>query len=112
MTEKLFYVDAYETEFEATVISYESKNGKFAVLLDRTLFYPTGGGQPCDTGTIGGLEVVDVYEKDGDIFHVTNVPISGTVKGIINWSRRFSLMQNHSGEHIISGIVNKRFGFD
>jgi len=113
-TEKLFYQDAYLKEFDATVLSAEEKDGKLAVILDRTAFYPEGGGQPADHGILGGLSVIDVHEKDGIIVH-TCIAAGGTfaagqtVHGSLDWARRFDHMQQHSGEHIVSGMLCSAF---
>ena len=106
-TEKLYYTDPFITEFPATVLSCEAGKNGFQVVLDRTAFYPEGGGQPADHGVIGGVNVTDVHEKDGVIFHTCDktVEIGQTVTGRIDWARRFDHMQQHSGEHIISGIL-------
>lgn len=109
MTEKLFE-NAYLTEFEAQVVSCEEKNGTFEVVLDRTAFFPEGGGQPADEGKLGRAKVLDVQEKDGVIVHTVNKRLSGTVVGRIAWDVRFARMQNHTGEHIVSGIVHRIFG--
>lgn len=112
MTERLYYKDAYIKEFTAEVLSCEpSKNG-FAVVLDRTAFYPEGGGQPCDLGTLNDAAVLDVHAHDGIIVHTCDRPVSGTVQGRIDWARRFDLMQQHSGEHIVSGLIHNRFGYE
>ena len=118
MTEKLFYEDVYQKTFEATVTDCrEGKNG-YEIILDRTVFYPEGGGQPGDTGylQIGDqkVEITDTHEKDGEILHfcVQPLEVGSKVTGTIDWNRRFSLMQNHSGEHIVSGLVHSKFGYD
>lgn len=118
MTEKLFYKDVYQKTFEATVTECrEGKNG-YEIILDRTAFYPEGGGQPGDTGylQIGDqkVEITDTHEKDGEILHFCGQPleVGSKVTGTIDWNRRFSLMQNHSGEHIVSGLVHSKFGYD
>jgi alanyl-tRNA synthetase len=82
--------------------------------LDQTTFYPEGGGQPYDTGILGGTEVLEVHEREGRIVHTCNdvLEIGSTVKGRIDWERRFDLMQNHSGEHITSGIAHSKWGCD
>lgn len=113
--EKLYYEDPYLTTFQAAVIScIPAKEGQYQVILDQTAFYPEGGGQPYDTGTLGGARVLEVHEKDGQVVHTTDAPLEekSTVLGMIDWDRRFSYMQNHSGEHILSGIIHKRFGYD
>lgn len=113
-TEKLYYADPYLKEMDATVLSCEERKNGYAVLLDRTVFYPTGGGQPYDTGDLGGAKILDVSDVDGEVVHLCDRPleIGSTVHGVIDWDRRFMLMQNHSGEQLVSGIVNSRFGYD
>ncbi len=115
MTEKLYEQDAYLRSFTATVVDCQpGKNGTFLVTLSRTGFYPEGGGQPADTGLLGGVQVLDVHEKGGIITHTCDAPLSvGTeVAGEINWERRFDHMQQHSGEHIVSGMICARFHCD
>lgn len=112
MTERLYYRDAYLTEFTAQVLSCEQTDKGFAVIVDKTAFYPEGGGQPCDLGTLGDANVTDVHAKDGIIVHTCDAPVSGTVAGKIDWERRFDLMQQHSGEHIVSGLIHNRFGYE
>ena len=106
-TEKLYYADPFLREFTATVLGCEAAKGGFAVTLDRTAFYPEGGGQPADHGTLGGAHVTDVHEKGGVIFHTCDQAVEpgSTVTGTLDWARRFDHMQQHSGEHIISGIL-------
>ena len=118
MTEKLFYKDAYQKTFEATVIECrEGKNG-YEIILDQTAFYPEGGGQPGDIGYLQTgdqkVEVTDTHEKDGEILHFCGQPLEKgrKVTGSIDWERRFDLMQNHSGEHIVSGLVHHKFGYN
>ena len=113
-TEKLFYADPFLTEFDAKVLSCEAGKGSFDVVLDRTAFYPEGGGQPYDTGVLGGAEVLDVHEKAGVITHkcVSALTVGETVHGRIDWARRFDHMQQHSGEHICSGLICARYGCD
>lgn len=113
--EKLYYEDSYLTTFQAAVISCRpAKEGQYQVILNQTAFYPEGGGQPYDTGTLGEAHVLEVHERDGQVIHTTDAPLEekSTVLGMIDWDRRFSYMQNHSGEHILSGIIHKRFGYD
>jgi len=114
MTEKLFYEDVYLKEFDAKVVSCVKADNGFDVVLDKTAFFPTGGGQPCDLGGIDGKNVIDVSEKDGIIHHITDgeLAVGCTVHGKIDWDRRFMLMQNHSGEHLLSGIVHYRHGLN
>ena len=117
-TVRLYDKDAYATEFEAEVLAceeVEKKDGKvYQVWLDQTLFFPEEGGQSPDMGTIDGIEVLDVQIKDEMIVHTLAAPlmVGATVKGIVDWQHRFYNMQQHSGEHIFSGIVHNRFGYD
>lgn len=113
-TKKLFYLDVMRREFTATVVSCEEAKGGHAVVLDQTCFYPEGGGQPCDRGTLGGANVLEVHEKAGVITHLTDkpLPVGETVTGEIDWARRFDHMQQHSGEHICSGIICAQYGCD
>lgn len=114
MTEKLYYSDSHMSEFSATVLSVTEENGKFAVTLDRTAFFPEGGGQGSDTGFIGGVRVYDVQIRDGVIYHYTEKPLKEgkQVACAVDFDRRFRNMQNHSGEHIISGIVHRLYGYE
>ena len=108
VTEKLYYEDAYLREFDAEVISCSGgENGTFAVVLDRTAFYPEGGGQPGDRGLIGGITVLDTVEKDGEILHLCSSALKpcARVHCKIDWERRLDHMQQHTGEHIISGMI-------
>lgn len=102
------------SEFSATVLSVTEENGKFAVTLDRTAFFPEGGGQGSDTGSIGGVRVYDVQISDGVIYHYTEKPLEEgkQVACAVDFDRRFRNMQNHSGEHIISGIVHRLYGYE
>lgn len=113
-TVKLYYEDAFLREFTAQVVSCEEVKGGYAVTLDRTAFYPEGGGQPADHGTLGGVRVTDVHEKDGLVLHTCDRPLAvgDTVEGQIDWQRRFDHMQQHSGEHIISGMLCAAFHCD
>lgn len=114
MTEKLYYADAYLKTFTGTVRSCVEAKGGFAVVLDRTAFYPEGGGQPGDTGALGGAAVLDTRERDGEVAHLCASPLApgAAVSGELNWARRFDLMQQHSGEHIVSGLICNSFGCD
>ncbi len=114
-TERLFDHNAYNTEFDATVLSCEElENGRYAVILNRTLFFPEEGGQTCDGGTLNGIEVLHVSEKNGVICHLISSPMSvgNDVHGKIDFEDRYYKMQNHTGEHIISGLVHAKYGFD
>lgn len=112
MTEKLFYRDSHLVQFEAQVISCAAGKSGYETELDRTAFFPEGGGQYADTGMLGDVRVTDVQERDGKVLHMTDGPLDpGTrVAGRINWEERFMKMQQHSGEHIVSGLVHARFG--
>lgn len=114
MTEKLYYNDPFLKEFTAAVLSCEEAEGGWAVTLDRTAFYPEGGGQPADHGTLGGASVTDTREKDGIIVHTCDkaLPVGERVAGRIDWARRFDHMQQHSGEHIVSGMICGRYNCD
>ena len=113
-TEKLYYADPFLKEFTATVLDCQAGKNGYTVTLDRTAFYPEGGGQPADHGTLDGAAVTDVHEKNGMIFHNVDraVEIGKTVSGSIDWARRFDHMQQHSGEHICSGLICGRYGCD
>lgn len=113
-TEKLYYSDAYLTEFEATVLACEETKKGFLVTLDRTAFYPEGGGQPADHGTLNGVAVTDVHEKGGVVLHTcsASLEVGAEVHGEIDWQRRFDHMQQHSGEHIVSGMLCEAFRCD
>ena len=113
-TKKLFYLDPYMTTFTATVLSCEEAKGGYAVVLDQTAFYPEGGGQPTDLGVLGGAKVTDVREKGGVITHSCDkaLGVGETVTGEIDFARRFDHMQQHSGEHICSGLICARFNCD
>lgn len=113
--EKLYYEDPERTTFNAAVLScVQAGQGRYLITLSQTAFYPEGGGQPYDTGTLGKAKVLEVHEKDGKVLHTTDIPLEPgeAVTGSIDWNRRFSHMQNHSGEHILSGIIHRRFGYD
>ena len=114
MTEKLFYEDSHRTGFTAKVISCEEAKDGYRVVLDQTVFFPEGGGQYADTGVLGTVNVTDVHEKDDVIYHYTTAPleVGSIVTGKINWEERFEKMQQHTGEHIVSGIVHERFGYN
>ena len=106
-TIKLYYEDAFLRQFDAIVSSCEQVKKGWSVVLDRTAFYPEGGGQPADHGTLGGVRVLDVHEKGGVITHICDGPLPAgqAVRGEIDWARRFDHMQQHSGEHIVSGML-------
>ena len=113
-TVKLYYENAFTQDFTAVVESCGAVKGGFAVVLDRTAFYPEGGGQPADHGTLGEARVLDVHEKDGILTHLCDreLPVGAAVSGRIDWARRFDHMQQHSGEHIVSGMLCSTFRCD
>ncbi len=102
MTHRLYYADSYLQEFEAEVIDVRPRGDRVAVVLDRTAFYPTSGGQPHDLGTLDHVAVVDVVEEGGSLLHIVTERLSGRVLGRIDWPRRFDHMQQHTGQHILS----------
>ena len=112
-TTKLFYEDSHLQSFAATVTDCAQGKGGWKVTLDATAFYPEGGGQASDTGVLGEAAVLSVWEEGEEIFHLCDKPleIGSTVNGKVNWQRRFDLMQQHAGEHIVSGIIHKRYGW-
>lgn len=113
MTRKLYYEDCHLRQFTATVTGCNAAENGWQITLDATAFYPEGGGQACDLGTLGGARVLDVREQDGQVLHLCDAPLTvgETVRGELDWDRRFDLMQQHSGEHILSGLVNQKYGF-
>lgn len=113
MTNRLYYTEPYRTEFDATIVGVNAIDGRTHVTLDQTAFYPTSGGQPFDTGTLGGADVSEVIDReDGTIAHV----VSGTprvgevVRGAIDWARRFDHMQQHTGQHVLSAAFDRLLG--
>ena len=116
-TERLYYVNSHLHEFCANVISCEpsqKREGQYQVILDKTAFFPEGGGQLADTGTIGTSRVTDVHEKDGVVVHYVNLSLEPGLEYhcSVDWEQRWRRMQNHSGEHIFSGLVHRNFGFE
>ena len=118
-TIRLFDKDSFIKEFDGTVVFCVEKETGYGIVLDKTAFFPEGGGQAADTGWLlledgTKISVMDVQEENGVIFHFTDTPLEEGVKlqGMLNWKERFSKMQHHSGEHIVSGLVNKKFGFN
>lgn len=105
MTDRLYYFDSYKTEFTAQVIERLTADGRPAVVLNQTAFYPAGGGQPFDIGSINGVPVVEVAVRQSDnaVVHVLGAPLGGAqASGAVDWQRRFDHMQQHSGQHILS----------
>lgn len=114
MTDRLYERDAYCSKFNAVVCDCTALDGKYSVVLDRTAFFPEGGGQAADEGTINGIPVVDVQQKDSIVIHVleTELTVGEEVSCEIDWELRYSRMQGHTGEHILSGVVNSLYGYD
>src|SRR5918994_2545690 len=109
MTLRLYYTDSYLRDFDASIVE-RADDGR-RIYLDRTAFYPTSGGQPFDTGTLGGIAVVDVMDEGERVAHVLADPLAGIrVSGIVDWDRRFDHMQQHTGQHLLSAVLHERFG--
>lgn len=111
-TRKLYYEDPKMQTFSATVITCEKTEKGYEIVLDATAFYPEGGGQACDLGTLGDVNVLDVQERGETVVHLCDKPLTvgAEVTGKIDWNRRLDLMQQHTGEHIVSGIIHQMFG--
>lgn len=114
LTEKLYYSDGHLSRFTARVTSCEKEDGAWAVKLDRSAFFPGGGGQEADEGVLSDMKLLRLREEGEDIVHLTPAPLEpgALVEGKIDWPLRFSRMQGHSGEHILSGTVHRLFGYD
>ena len=112
-TRQLYYEDSHLTAFESTVTGCAPAKGGYAVTLAATAFYPEGGGQPWDTGFLGDCRVLAVREENDEIMHLCDKPleVGSTVTGTIDWDRRFDFMQQHSGEHMVSGVIHRRYGY-
>ena len=112
MTERLYYDNAYLTEFDGTVLACEARGDHYDVLLDRSAFYPTSGGQPFDTGLLADARVLDVNVIEGEVWHTVDRPLKTgqSVHGTIDWPRRFDHMQQHAGDHMIAGALHRRMG--
>ena len=111
-TRKLYYEDCHLARFTARVLSCDKTETGFTVVLDATAFYPEGGGQAADTGTLGNVRVLDTRERGGQVVHLCGGPLTvgDTVEGVLDWEPRFRRMQQHTGEHIVSGILHRRYG--
>ena len=111
-TRKLYYEDCHLHTFRAEVLSCEELGGRFRIILDATAFYPEGGGQAADTGTLGAVTVLDTREEGEQVVHICDGPLTpgDMVEGSIHWARRFHRMQQHTGEHMVSGLIHKHFG--
>ena len=114
MTIRLYDQDSFLLDFEARVTSCKEKNGAYMITLDRTAFFPEGGGQGADHGVLGGVNVVDCHEVGGEVVHTADGPlqVGAAVGGHVDAARRLDMMQQHSGEHIFSGLVCQLFGYD
>lgn len=114
MTEKLYYKDAYIKEFCASVMSVTAEGDRFAVVLDKTAFFPEEGGQSSDKGYIDGAAVLDVYERDGTVYHFCDraLECGHTVSCVLDFDMRFEKMQMHTAEHILCGIIHSKYGYD
>ena len=110
---KLYYEDSHLQNFEAVVTGCEPEGNGWSVTLSATAFYPEGGGQACDTGILGEANVLSVREEGEQISHLCDKPLKPgtTVTGTIDWVRRFDLMQQHSGEHMVSGVIHQKYGY-
>ena len=114
MTQKLYYLDSHMKTFTATVTACVPNGDRYELTLDRTAFFPEGGGQLGDSGYIGSVRVFDTHERGDEVVHYVNQPVEpgSEVNCIIDWDVRFRRMQNHSGEHIVSGLVHKKYGYN
>lgn len=116
MTERLDYLDAYQTHFTAQVRDIRERRGQPAVVLDRTCFYPTSGGQLHDTGQLDTASVVEVVAEQGEVLHILATPppfgVGDFVTGAIDWARRYDHMQQHSGQHLLSQLLYQRYGYE
>ena len=114
MTIRLFDQDANLLDFTARVLDCQSAGDGWDVTLDRTAFFPEGGGQGADHGTLGRTRVLDAHEKSGVILHRTDapLPVGDTVEGHVDGVRRLSMMQQHTGEHILSGLICRMYGYN
>ncbi len=107
MTERLYLTDPYLKSFHARVLEMRDFKGQPAAVLDRTAFYPEGGGQPGDRGTLGGARVLDTQEQEGVVLHLLDQPVAGEVEAQLDWDRRFDHMQQHHGQHLLSAAFDK-----
>lgn len=112
MTEKLYETNGMISTFRARVLSCEKRADGYAVILDRTAFFPEGGGQSADTGCLSNAQVRDVQIENGEILHFTDLSVSGEITGTLHFDTRFRKMQNHLGEHLLCGAIHRLFGFD
>ena len=115
-TRKLYYENVHQTDFTAVVMECvpDKEEGYYRIVLDASAFFPEEGGQSADKGTLNGQEVLDVSIKQGILYHkvACEFPVSTRVTGHVDWNRRFDFMQQHSGEHLVSGLIHARFGYE
>jgi alanyl-tRNA synthetase len=111
MTERIYYTEPSRRTFEATITRVSQRDGRPAVVLNRTAFYPTSGGQPFDTGRLGSVSVLETVDEGDDIVHVVSepLPVDVAVSGEIDWARRFDHMQQHTGQHVLSAALDRLF---
>jgi len=113
MTEQTYYNNQYKRADSVTIQKVDQLKKNYGIVLDRTIFYPEGGGQPGDTGFVGSSRIIDTRKKDGDIYHITeNIPDfqpGNVVDCTLDWGRRYDYMQQHSGQHILSGVMHSMF---
>ena len=109
----LYYADSCRKSFDATILACRETAAGWEVVLDNTAFYPEGGGQPWDTGVLGGRQVLQVWEDGDTVIHLCNGPLTVgcSVQGAIDWDRRLDLMQQHTGEHMVSGVIHRLYGY-
>ncbi len=114
MTRKLYYEDSHLFDFTGSVLRCEQNRDRWEVVLDRTAFFPEGGGQQADTGRLGSVKVTDAHERNGEVIHYSDGPLEAGahVEGHVDREQRLGRMQNHSGEHILSGTAHRLFGCD
>ena len=112
-TNTLYYLDCHTDTFVSRVLSCVQNGKGWEVTLEATAFYPEGGGQAGDTGTLGGARVLDTREQGESVIHICDAPleVGSEVEGRLDYQRRFDRMQQHSGEHIVSGIIHRRYGY-
>ena len=110
---KLYYTDSCQKIFTGEVLACREAKAGWEVILDATAFYPEGGGQPCDTGSLGDRQVLKVWEDGDTVVHLCDgpLPVGDSVQGVIDWERRLDLMQQHTGEHMVSGVIHRLYGY-